>query len=231
MTLKNVKPFGTEGRLGDPTKEIPAVDDVYPVVVFRGSDVKDLSVLDEPPAELKEQPVEKKVEPKVQPKDEQVKPKDDKTTTEDDDDEDEEKEREERRLKQQAAFEKKTQQSYRHNTFQNASVPDTDFDFESANAKFKDLKVNEEDEDPLQRPKDDETVEPAYDKKKSFFDNISNSATETRPQRPNFGNGGFNNGRPNFGNNNRSRYNGRGGRGRRGRGGSNDNSWRRDDEY
>lgn len=53
VTLKNVKSFGTEGR-GDPAQHIPPMDDTYPMVVFRGSDVHDLSVLEDeqeqPPA-------------------------------------------------------------------------------------------------------------------------------------------------------------------------------------
>lgn len=44
VTLKDVKSFGTEGRRGIPTEEIPANDTVYPYISFKGSDVKDLRI-------------------------------------------------------------------------------------------------------------------------------------------------------------------------------------------
>lgn len=51
VSLKSVRPFGTEGRMaeqGQPSMEVMPGNDVYEYVVFRGSDVKDLSVLDVP---------------------------------------------------------------------------------------------------------------------------------------------------------------------------------------
>lgn len=42
--MEQVVSFGTEGRRGDPAKEIPATDNVYEYIVFRGSDVKDLRI-------------------------------------------------------------------------------------------------------------------------------------------------------------------------------------------
>lgn len=39
--------FGTEGRRGNPTDEIAPSPSVYEYIVFRGSDVKDISVADE----------------------------------------------------------------------------------------------------------------------------------------------------------------------------------------
>jgi protein LSM14 len=153
VTLKDVKPFGTEGRLDDPTKEIPPSGEIYPIVIFRGSDVQDLSVLDYPdqgeqqPQEVKE---EEKVQEKVQAEPQvEIPPR-----------------RAPPRRQQDNAF--------------NATVPDSDFDF----SKTESL---DESKDELQRPRDDGAFEPAYDKKKSFFDNISNSANETRPQRSNYG--------------------------------------------
>ena len=52
MALENVTSFGTEGRRGSATEEIPASDSVYEYIVFRGSDVKDLRI-EEPPKENK----------------------------------------------------------------------------------------------------------------------------------------------------------------------------------
>jgi protein LSM14 len=43
-----VKSFGTEGRAGIPEYEIPPQHNTYPLIVFKGSDVKDLKVEDNP---------------------------------------------------------------------------------------------------------------------------------------------------------------------------------------
>lgn len=51
VALQSVRSFGTEGRMaqqGQPNLEILPKNDVYAYVTFRGSDVKDLSVLDTP---------------------------------------------------------------------------------------------------------------------------------------------------------------------------------------
>ncbi|KAI9687428.1 MAG: hypothetical protein M1820_010441 [Bogoriella megaspora] len=55
VALENVKSFGTEGRKANPAEEIPASDNVYEYIVFRGSDVKDLRI-EEPPKENKPPP-------------------------------------------------------------------------------------------------------------------------------------------------------------------------------
>ena len=52
VALENVKSFGTEGRRGNPDDEIPPNDQIYDYIVFRGSDVKDLTIV-EPPKENK----------------------------------------------------------------------------------------------------------------------------------------------------------------------------------
>lgn len=39
--------YGTEGRRGNPADEIAPSSSVYEYIVFRGSDVKDISVADE----------------------------------------------------------------------------------------------------------------------------------------------------------------------------------------
>jgi protein LSM14 len=53
IALENVVSHGTEGRRGNPTDEIAASTSVYEYIVFRGSDVKDISV-----AEDKHEPTE-----------------------------------------------------------------------------------------------------------------------------------------------------------------------------
>lgn len=45
-----VKSFGTEGRKGNPAEEIPAADQVFPYIVFKGTDIKDLYVISGPKA-------------------------------------------------------------------------------------------------------------------------------------------------------------------------------------
>lgn len=36
--------YGTEGRIGLPDKEIPPQNQIFPLIVFKGTDVKDLKV-------------------------------------------------------------------------------------------------------------------------------------------------------------------------------------------
>lgn len=39
--------FGSEGRRGNPAEEVPRSTSVYEYIVFRGSDVKDISIASE----------------------------------------------------------------------------------------------------------------------------------------------------------------------------------------
>ncbi|ODV61763.1 LSM14 family protein ASCRUDRAFT_7253 [Ascoidea rubescens DSM 1968] len=68
VALKSVRALGTEGRTGDPSSEIPPTPDPYDYVVFRGADVKDLSVLDVPPEQVLPQT------PQFQPPPQQIPP-------------------------------------------------------------------------------------------------------------------------------------------------------------
>jgi protein LSM14 len=48
IALENVTSYGTEGRRGDPSQEQPGSDQIYEYIVFRGSDVKELSMVEAP---------------------------------------------------------------------------------------------------------------------------------------------------------------------------------------
>lgn len=48
--------YGTEGRRGNPAEEIAPSASVYEYIVFRGSDVKDISISEEKKEEVKPEP-------------------------------------------------------------------------------------------------------------------------------------------------------------------------------
>ncbi|SMQ47346.1 unnamed protein product [Zymoseptoria tritici ST99CH_3D7] len=56
VSLQDVQCHGTEGRKGNPAEEIPGSDTVYDGIVFRGSDVKDLTILAPPKENRPPQP-------------------------------------------------------------------------------------------------------------------------------------------------------------------------------
>ena len=55
VALESVTSHGTEGRKGNPAEEISGSDQVYEYIVFRGSDVKELTIV-APPGEKEKQP-------------------------------------------------------------------------------------------------------------------------------------------------------------------------------
>ncbi|KAI1125750.1 Scd6-like Sm domain-containing protein [Nemania abortiva] len=56
VSLENVKSYGTEGRRGNPSDEVPASEQIYEYIVFRGSDVKDLRIEQAPAPPKENQP-------------------------------------------------------------------------------------------------------------------------------------------------------------------------------
>ena len=67
VSLSTVRSFGTEGRRGD-GREIPASNDIYEIIIFRGADIKDLTVIQStssisavpPSPEVKPEPIERR---------------------------------------------------------------------------------------------------------------------------------------------------------------------------
>ncbi|KAK5656282.1 hypothetical protein OQA88_5046 [Cercophora sp. LCS_1] len=51
VSLQDVKSYGTEGRMGDPSQEIEVSDQIYDYIVFKGTDVKDLKIEEAAPKE------------------------------------------------------------------------------------------------------------------------------------------------------------------------------------
>lgn len=47
VALESVTSHGTEGRKGNPAEEVPGSDQIYEYIVFRGSDVKDLTIIEQ----------------------------------------------------------------------------------------------------------------------------------------------------------------------------------------
>ena len=56
IALENVVSFGTEGRRGNPSDELPPAPNIYEYIVFRGSDVKDISVAEDKKEDAAQEP-------------------------------------------------------------------------------------------------------------------------------------------------------------------------------
>eukprot|EP00303_Exanthemachrysis_gayraliae_P010046 CAMPEP_0206016690 /NCGR_PEP_ID=MMETSP1464-20131121/23355_1 /ASSEMBLY_ACC=CAM_ASM_001124 /TAXON_ID=119497 /ORGANISM="Exanthemachrysis gayraliae, Strain RCC1523" /LENGTH=161 /DNA_ID=CAMNT_0053390515 /DNA_START=24 /DNA_END=506 /DNA_ORIENTATION=- len=54
VSLRNVQSFGTEDRVTD--KVVPPSHEIYPYIIFRGSDIKDLQVCETPAVSIPPQP-------------------------------------------------------------------------------------------------------------------------------------------------------------------------------
>lgn len=219
VSLKLVRSFGTEGRmaaLGQPTMEVGPGADVYDYVVFRGSDVKDLSVLDTPIDEVKPQyqgaaptataaPLGSPQNPpatttapaprrdaapaaRAAPPAETAAPK---------------------AIKQTAPAPTRTTSEAPTRTQEQQPVPMAEFDFEQANSRFE---------------KEQQESKPVYDRKSLFFDGISSSTDERPSMRwseeknlnlDTFGESSVRRGRGNFRGRGRGNFRGRGrGKGR-----------------
>nr|OQO18585.1 hypothetical protein B0A51_17006 [Rachicladosporium sp. CCFEE 5018] len=57
VALENVTSHGTQGRKGNPAEEIAGSDQIYEYIVFRGSDVKELQIVEAPQAQENQRPV------------------------------------------------------------------------------------------------------------------------------------------------------------------------------
>mmetsp|Transcript_2097 Transcript_2097/g.2281 ORF Transcript_2097/g.2281 Transcript_2097/m.2281 type:complete len:326 (+) Transcript_2097:61-1038(+) len=231
VALKSVRSFGTEGRMaasGNANLEVHPGSDVYDYVVFRGSDVKDLTVLDTPidqvkpepytqapapggypayqqqlqtqtqqqqqnapvptatsaapaqaaaaptqtaaPKERTQRPTESQTQPQAPTSSQsQQKPQPQATPTYDGA---EEAKKDESTSPAQPRPQEHPQSGLQKKASKVTNVPETAFDFESANAKFsRDLDSEKEAEQPM------------YNKQSSFFDNISSSADEKNTMR------------------------------------------------
>ncbi|CAG9323047.1 unnamed protein product [Blepharisma stoltei] len=154
VSLSNVKSFGTEGRRGN-GKEIPPSAEVYEFIIFRGSDIKDLTVIqttvaNNDPAIIKSEPTKE-----FQPKPVQ-KPS----------------------IPQQREHQNYVPRNNRQEAYgelhgnTNEDLKEElkeDFDFQTA---------------AIDRNQKAETKGKCYDKKSSFFDNISCKSGENPESRP-----------------------------------------------
>lgn len=235
VSLKLVRPFGTEGRMaaqGLAHMEVMPGADIYDFVVFRGTDVRDLTVLDEAIDDVQPQPYTGATYPAVPTQGMQAGPtgapaqapsgpggvaQQQQAVPTGSSDSKTEKAPESKPSPTPAS---RTKPEPSATTKEKSPKPvdrpepeeqSGEFDFEKANARFEKKSAGD------QKPK--------YDKSSSFFDTISSSNTERGNMRWNeerslnmdtFGQEGSR-GRGNW--RGRGRGRGRGGRGRGGRGG------------
>lgn len=187
ITFEQVRFFGTEGRR--PGNEIPAMDKVFECVVFRSADIEDLQVYEEAPA-AKSAPVapaipDPAVVSSVEAKDEVVKmpPRNYASAVNTGSAQTAQSEASNATAKPRsystaasAASTHRPSTAQHHHASHNhhqqrpakVVVPDSEFDFSSANARFS--------KDSMDEPV--ESQAPAYNKHASFFDDISCQAKE-----------------------------------------------------
>lgn len=254
VTLQNVRCFGTEGRKNWGPEEIYPNPTVYKSVKFNGNEVKDLSILDVkledvqpvlPPQNVIQspQPQQQQQQPQTQvpaavagygvyapepaasqPSAVKVAPT--QTTAAP------------QRQEQQPAAAPESQRRH-HN--RKVEIPKEDFDFQTNNAKFardgtENTGTEEINNEHVPKANEETNPEQFYNKKSSFFDNISTS-TDTgsnirwqEEKAMNMDTFGQASARPRFGRGGRGRG-GRGGRGRGNRGRGNRGGYQNRNNY
>lgn len=152
VSLSNVKSFGTEGRRID-GKQIPISTELYEFIIFRGSDIKDLSVIQTTPI-LNDSAIIKANIKETQPI-----------------------------LKESQSKPNQQQSQYEYRNYLKTYQPRTARGelHENANEDLKDqVKVDFDFQESvkLEKPQKIESEIKGYDKKSSFFDNISCKSNE-----------------------------------------------------
>lgn len=173
VSLSNVTSFGTEGRRGD-GQEIPASSEVYGLIIFRGSDIKDLTVIKSAQlhdsAIIRADPVDVKIEKVEEPPKRGVGPNktasDVPTTTDMQTYSIHSNSRKGGRGPRRNPFREPHGELKRNTNEVLRDEFDQEFDFTAANQKLEKQDAKEEDK--------------FYDKKSSFFDSISYSKSEAR---------------------------------------------------
>ncbi|CAN6674715.1 protein Scd6p [Trichomonascus vanleenenianus] len=187
VSLKQVRSYGTEGRLNG-INEIPPSDGVYEFIVFRGSDVKDLKIAENPapapqqpftdPAIIQAQDAHAPYptgypgggfppapqnysyppQPQQQAPPAQAQPQQDAQPKQPEHPAEEHNNKENEHHKQR-------RHSHGHNKPHPKVVPTSEFNFDESNAKFA-------------KESSESHAAEFYNKKSSFFDNISSTARE-----------------------------------------------------
>ncbi|CAG9325690.1 unnamed protein product [Blepharisma stoltei] len=153
VSLSNVRSFGTENRRID-GKQIPASNDLYEFIIFRGSDIKDLSVIQATPI-LNDSAIIKANIKENQPNLKNPQP--------------------------EKEFEPQQRYENRHNQRQYQAQIARGELHENINEDLKEELKEDfdfQEEIPLEKPQKNESGK-GYDKKSSFFDNISCKSSES----------------------------------------------------
>lgn len=185
VSLSNVKSFGTEGRRGD-GQEIPASNEVYGLIIFRGSDIKDLTVIKSAqlrdPAIIRADPVQTIEKVEVPPQKESIPTRVEPEIPTSSASSGYSRQHNSRRggprgtrrphyREPHGELKRNTNESLREEF-------DHEFDFTAANSRLEKQDAKEEDRKlEKQEVKEEDKF---YDKKSSFFDSISYSKSEAR---------------------------------------------------